>query len=92
MLKLTWSDLLIDDIAPDDFWSVLQPWAPVITGSVGLAFMNKFGAWFLRRPEGPVVHQEGKVPGPGQCAGVGEPTGDHPVPDPRSGRERRPAG
>lgn len=107
-MKLTWPDLLIEDISPDDFRSLLLPWSPVISGSVGLVFMNKFGTWFLRRPEGPVdmldvfsgdvirvaesfdqfaaevnnpawqeqyllsklvyeLHQEGKIPGPGEC-------------------------
>jgi hypothetical protein len=51
---LTWADLLIDDISPDDFERWLLPWSPVLGGRVAPAFMSKFGTWFLRRPEGHV--------------------------------------
>lgn len=54
MIKLTWSDLLVEEVSPDDLMSWLRPWSQVIGGSVALVFMNKFGVWFLRRPEGPV--------------------------------------
>jgi hypothetical protein len=53
-VQLTWSDLLIGDISPDDFQRWLLPWSPVLGGSVAPAFMSKFGTWFLRRPEGHV--------------------------------------
>jgi hypothetical protein len=108
MLRMTWSDLLIEDITPDDFQRWLLPWSPVISGRIAPAFMSKFGTWFLRRPEGHVemldvfsgevvrmadtyeqfiaevneqwwqeayllsklvyqLHQEGKIPGLGEC-------------------------
>ena len=108
MSKLTWDDLVIQDISPEQFRDWFSPWNGVVTGRVAPAFMSKFGLWFLRRPEGHVeildvisgelsriadsyedfikevnqqwwqetllfsklvlqLHQEEKIPGPGQC-------------------------
>ena len=53
-MRLTWADLLVDDISPADFERWLVPWSPVLGGRVAPAFMSKFGTWFLRRPEGHV--------------------------------------
>lgn len=52
--KLTWDDLLIQDISNADFARWMQSWSGVISGRIAPAFMNKFGVWFLRRPEGAV--------------------------------------
>ena len=54
MLRLTWADLLIEGITPDQFRDWLAPWANVVTGTVGPALASKFGFLFLRRPEGHV--------------------------------------
>jgi hypothetical protein len=54
MSRLTWADLLIQEITPDQFREWLSPWTGVVTGRVAPAFLNKFGSWFLRRPEGHV--------------------------------------
>ncbi len=54
-MKLTWSDLLIEDLSPDDCANWLAGWTRLHSGRVALAFMNKFGSWFLRTPEGPVL-------------------------------------
>jgi hypothetical protein len=54
MSRLTWNDLLIQDMTPEQFHKWISPWAGVVTGRVAPAFMNKFGWWFLRRPEGHV--------------------------------------
>lgn len=53
-MHLTWADLVIDNIAPDDFQRWLLPWSPVLNGRVAPVFMSKFGTWFLRRAEGQV--------------------------------------
>jgi hypothetical protein len=53
-VRLTWADLLIEEIAPDDFGRWMGEWAGFIGGRVAPAFMSKFGTWFLRRPEGHV--------------------------------------
>jgi hypothetical protein len=54
MTPITWADLLIEDITPDQFRDWIAPWSGVVRGLVAPAFLNKFGSWFLRRPEGPV--------------------------------------
>jgi hypothetical protein len=54
MSRLTWDDLLVQNITPDQFRDWFSPWAGVVTGRVAPAFMSKFGYWFLRRSEGPV--------------------------------------
>jgi hypothetical protein len=49
MSRLTWDDLLVQDITPEQFRDWLSPWTGVVTGRVAPAFMSKFGFWFLRR-------------------------------------------
>jgi len=61
-LRLTWDDLLIQDITPDQFRDWLSPWTGVVTGRVAPAFMSKFGSWFLRRPEGYVEMLDVRIP------------------------------
>lgn len=51
---MTWNELLIDDITPDEFRTWLSPWAAIVSGPVAPAFLSRFGSWFLRRPEGHV--------------------------------------
>ncbi len=106
--KLTWDDLLILDLDPDDCQEWLDYWAWLVHRPLAPVFLNKFGSWFLRCPEGHVemlnvlsgtienaadtyeefikqvnepvwqkvyllseqvyeLHQQEKVPGPGQC-------------------------
>ncbi len=55
MIKLTWTDLIVENITPQDFERWLQPWAPVLGGGpIAPVFLSKFGTWFLRRPAGHV--------------------------------------
>ena len=54
MSRLSWPDLLIQDITPDQFRDWLAPWTGVVVGRVGPMFLNKFGFIFLRRPEGQI--------------------------------------
>lgn len=51
MSRLTWPDLLIEDITPEQFQDWLTPWSGIVSGRVAPAFLNKFGVMFLRRPE-----------------------------------------
>jgi len=53
-VKLTWKDLIVEDVSPKEFADWMRPWSGVVSGRVALAFLNRFGVWFLRRPEGPV--------------------------------------
>src|SRR5262249_3646534 len=48
------SDLLIEDITPDEFARWMGEWNDFVDGRVAPAFMSKFGTWFLRRPQGHV--------------------------------------
>jgi hypothetical protein len=52
MSRLTWADLLVEDITPEQFSRCLAPWAGVVSGRVSPLFVNMFGFQFLRRPEG----------------------------------------
>ncbi len=54
MSRLTWPDLLIEDITPDQFRDWLAPWSRIVAGRVGPMFLNKFGFIFLRWPEGQI--------------------------------------
>jgi hypothetical protein len=54
MCRLTWPDLIVDGISPDQFMDWIAPWAGISQGRVAPVFLNKFGSWFLRRPEGTV--------------------------------------
>jgi hypothetical protein len=54
MTKLTWADLIIEDISPEQFRDWMAPWNGLVVGRIAPAFMTKFGLWFLRRPEGNV--------------------------------------
>jgi hypothetical protein len=54
MSRLTWDDLVIRDIAPDDCQQWLAPWSWLVDGRLAVEFLNKFGSWFIRRPEGHV--------------------------------------
>jgi len=50
-MRLTWDDLLIQDISPEEL-AGLNEWSRVFTGRYQFVCMSKFGVWFLRRPDG----------------------------------------
>jgi hypothetical protein len=54
VVRLDWPDLIIDAIDPQQFADWIDEWRFLVSGRLAPVFMNKFGAWFLRRPEGPV--------------------------------------
>jgi hypothetical protein len=51
-LKLTWDDLLIQNITPQEAERWLQEWRFMLAGRVAPVCMSRFGSWFLRRPDG----------------------------------------
>ena len=53
-LKLTWADLLIQDVTEEDFGRWITCWSGSVGGRAAVVFLNKFGVWFLRRSEGGV--------------------------------------
>ena len=54
MARLSWPDLIIDDVTGAQFGEWIAAWAGVVTGRVAPAFLTRFGHWYLRRPEGHV--------------------------------------
>ncbi len=53
-MKLTWEDLLIQDLDEQEVDALLSPWSFMLQGQVAPIFLNKFGSWFLRRQNGRV--------------------------------------
>jgi hypothetical protein len=51
-MKLTWDDLIIQNISHSDTQIWIDPWSHILTGQFSPIFMSKFGDWFLRRPDG----------------------------------------
>ncbi len=51
-MKLTWNDLITQNISPAETQNWISPWSHMITGQFSSIFMSKFGDWFLRRPDG----------------------------------------
>lgn len=50
--RLTWNDLLIQNISESNARDWLGFWQDTIKGKVAPLFMSKFGDWFLRLPDG----------------------------------------
>jgi len=50
--KLTWDDLLIQNLSESDTCIWLNYWSLKVAGRVAPVFLSKFGDWFLRRPDG----------------------------------------
>jgi len=51
-LRLTWNDLLVQNISESNAREWLGCWQGVIKNKVAPLFMSKFGDWFLRHPDG----------------------------------------
>lgn len=51
-LRLTWDNLLIQNIGESDARTWLGYWSGWVPGKVAPVFMSKFGDWLLRRPDG----------------------------------------
>jgi hypothetical protein len=47
-------DLLVVDVAADELETWMAPWHGLLDGPFEVAFLNTFGVWFLRRPDGTV--------------------------------------
>jgi hypothetical protein len=54
MPRLTGDDLLIRGFTPEECQHWLEPWSWLLGGRLAPEFLNKFGSWFFRRPEGNV--------------------------------------
>jgi hypothetical protein len=51
-IQLTWADLIIEGVKPEDASRWLAEWDWLVSGRVAPVFITKFGDWFLRRPDG----------------------------------------
>src|ERR1700759_1807699 len=51
-MKLTWDDLIIQNISMEDAQRWIEPWSAHLEGQFAPMCMSKFGDWFLRRPDG----------------------------------------
>jgi hypothetical protein len=50
--KLTWDDLLIQNISAENARAWIAEWESLVSGRFHPVFMSRFGDWFLRRPDG----------------------------------------
>ena len=53
-MSLAWNDLLIQDVGREEVERWAGEWAGALQGVGALAFLNMFGVWFVRRPDGAV--------------------------------------
>ena len=51
-IKLTWEDLVLDEVTADEAAAWLPQWKWLVSGQVYPVFLSRFGNWFLRRPDG----------------------------------------
>jgi hypothetical protein len=50
-MKLTWNDLIIQNLQPADVEAWIAPWLHLVNGRFSPVFMSKFGDWYLRRAD-----------------------------------------
>ena len=51
-IKLTWEDLILDEVTADEAAAWLPQWNWLVSGQVYPVLLSRFGNWFLRRPDG----------------------------------------
>lgn len=50
-IKLTWDDLIVDHVTPEEAAAWLADWQWLGLGRVAPIFLSRFGNWFFRRPD-----------------------------------------
>ena len=53
-ITLTWDDLVVDRVTPDEAAAWLAEWEWLGLGRVAPIFLSRFGNWFFLRPDGSV--------------------------------------
>lgn len=53
-IKLTWDDLIVDHVTPDEAASWMADWEWLGLGRIAPIFLSRFGNWFFHRPDGSV--------------------------------------
>lgn len=54
MTRMGWDDVAIQGFTEEEALEWLSPWKGIIGGRVSPIFINMFGSWFFRRPEGQI--------------------------------------
>jgi hypothetical protein len=52
--KLTWSDLILDNMTPAEATAWLADWQWLGIGRIAPIFVSRFGDWFFHRPDGSI--------------------------------------
>jgi hypothetical protein len=55
-LKLTWDDLIVENVTPTEAANWLADWEWFLDGQIAPIFLSRFGNWFYHRPDGSVEH------------------------------------
>jgi hypothetical protein len=53
-IKLTWQDLIVDNVSADEAARWLADWEWLGVGKIAPIFLSRFGNWFFQRPDGSV--------------------------------------
>ena len=53
-IKLTWDDLIVDHVTPDEAAAWLAEWEWLRLGRIAPIFLSRFGNWFFHRPDGSI--------------------------------------
>jgi hypothetical protein len=53
-IKLTWDDLIVDNVTPDEAAAWLGDWDWLGIGRMAPIFLSRFGNWFFHRPDGSI--------------------------------------
>jgi hypothetical protein len=53
-IKLTWDDLIVDQVTPDEAAAWLAEWEWLGLGRIAPIFLSRFGNWFFHRLDGSV--------------------------------------
>jgi len=57
-IKLTWADLIVDHVTPDEAAAWLGDWQWLGLGRIAPIFLSRFGNWFFRRDDGSICMLE----------------------------------
>ena len=54
LMKLSWNDLVVDGVTPEEAQQWLSDWSFLGLGRVAPICLSRFGDWFMLRPDGAV--------------------------------------
>jgi hypothetical protein len=53
-IKLSWDDLIVDNVTPDEAAAWLGDWDWLGLSRIAPIFLSRFGNWFFHRPDGSI--------------------------------------